>query len=472
MKTQGLPGEFLLLFVIFIWLLYSLALLSDIRNKLNIWCFISGMLFSLGVLKEYLYFFFIPYLEQYFNVLFPKHIILSVYSVMTALLYYMAMPCVLIFSFHFYGLNKKNITLFRILCIVIFIPSIIYAICCPFIHTRYYQLHSRTYYISVAAYNWFYGIISTILIIIPLIKNRLTFQFRQYKMVALIVLLPIWYWLFTAFTMQIVDFPSNSKLWQGNVLIVFILLIYYLNNIFKEGVWGTRLIRQTYDWFGYSKIPLKNSQYLSHTLKNELAKISWCANILKASGENNKQAIEIIENSVEHLTLFISRTQFYSDEISLSLDYVNIARLFDECISSTSLLSDKNIKIISSADNTPLLCDREHIREVLNNLVLNASESLSCNGYIYLRYCVQEKKHRAIIEISDNGCGIAKEDIDHIFDPYYSSKTSFSHLGLGLYYCYNVMDKHHGSIKVKSTPDEGTTFFLFFPLKHHKGVQE
>ena len=77
MKIQGLPGEFLLLFVIFIWLLFILTLLSDIHNKLNFWCFISGMIFSLGVLKEYLYFCLVPYLKEQFVELIWKQDLLN-----------------------------------------------------------------------------------------------------------------------------------------------------------------------------------------------------------------------------------------------------------------------------------------------------------------------------------------------------------------------------------------------------------
>ena len=468
MKIEGLPGEFLLLFVIFIWLLFILTLLSDIHNKLNIWCFISGMIFSLGVLKEYLYFCLVPFLNLQLSTPLPESLVLAVYSVMTAFLYYLAMPCVMIFGFYFFGLDRKNPPLFRLLCLLIFIPSIIFAICCPYIQTRDFQLNSQAYYIIVAVYNWIYGIISTVLIVAPLIRERLTFQHKQHKMVSVIVLVPIWYWLLTAFIFQILQFPSNSKLWQGNILIVFILLIYYMKNIFKEGIWGTRLIRQTYDWFGNSKIILKNSQYLSHTLKNELAKITWCTNILKSSGENDKETVAIIENSVEHLMQFISRTRLYSDEIVLKPEAADVSRLFSECIANAPYLSDVGIKLQTRADAMPLMCDREHMREVMNNLLHNACEACEPGSTIRLGYFALPKKRAAIIEVSDNGCGIAKEDLPHIFDPYYTKKPSFSHLGLGLYYCYSVMDKHHGSIKVKSRPGRGTTFLLYFPLKRQK----
>lgn len=52
----GLPSLYLLLFVLVIWVVFALILLADARNKLNQWCFIGGMAFSVGVFKEYLYY--------------------------------------------------------------------------------------------------------------------------------------------------------------------------------------------------------------------------------------------------------------------------------------------------------------------------------------------------------------------------------------------------------------------------------
>lgn len=473
MSQQGLPGEFLLLFVLLIWLLFILTFLSDTHNKLNFWCFFSGMIFSLGVFKEYLYFILKPYLNAQYPGIITEEFSLIIYSVMTALLYYFAMPCVLIFSFYFSGLNQKNPRLFKVLCLLIFIPAVIFGIIFPYTQTRHFQTTSRTYYILVAVYNWVYGIIGTSMIIRPLITERLTFQYRQRKMVSVNVLLPIWYWLFTAFAAPIIHFPSNSKLWQGNILIIFILLIYYLRNVFKEGIWGTRLTRQTYDWFGNSKIIQKNAQYLSHTLKNELAKITWCTGILKKSDDVQRRELDIIDNSVEHLLQFVNKTRIYSADIVLKPDFFNVSELFQECIDNLSLSKEaKNIRFHWKADSLPLYGDREHLREVLNNLLMNGYEAVSKDGLIDMDYKTYPKKHTAVIQISDNGCGISEEELLYIFDPYFTKKSSSAHLGLGLYYCYNVMDKHHGSIRVKSTPDKGTSFFLYFPIKRTKNVHK
>ena len=74
--------------------------------------------------------------------------------------------------------------------------------------------------------------------------------------------------------------------------------------------------------------------------------------------------------------------------------------------------------------------------------------------------------------MSDNGCGMDSETAEHIFEPYYTTKNGEKNLGLGLYYCWNVMNAHGGSIRVSSEPGAGSTFTLLFPIKRPKRKKE
>ena len=97
-NSKGLPGEFILLFTILIWLLFFLVYLGNRHSKLNRWCFISGMCFSMGVLKEYLYFTLFPVLCQEYPWLMNDALSLNIYSLLTAVMYYYAMPSAIIFA--------------------------------------------------------------------------------------------------------------------------------------------------------------------------------------------------------------------------------------------------------------------------------------------------------------------------------------------------------------------------------------
>ena len=106
MEVTGFPTELLLLFTLLIWGLYFLIFYSSPKNKVNQWCCICGFLLSIGVLKEYIYYSGIFYAKEVllFGVCYPLDELLN--SILTAVLYYVAMPCVMIFSFHFCHLES------------------------------------------------------------------------------------------------------------------------------------------------------------------------------------------------------------------------------------------------------------------------------------------------------------------------------------------------------------------------------
>ncbi|MDB5783915.1 ATP-binding protein, partial [Caballeronia mineralivorans] len=69
------------------------------------------------------------------------------------------------------------------------------------------------------------------------------------------------------------------------------------------------------------------------------------------------------------------------------------------------------------------------------------------------------------IEISDTGCGIEKENLSRIFDPFYTTKPVGKGTGLGLSLSYGIIQKHDGTLEVESKVGKGTTFRLGLPIK-------
>ena len=112
----------LLIFTLLIWVLYFLIYYSSPRNKVNRWCGIGGVLLSIGVLKEYLYYsgIFAGMEVELFGVV--NRYTYSLNSILTAVLYYTAMPCVMIFSFYFCHLEKRWPRLMTCLKFLVFLP--------------------------------------------------------------------------------------------------------------------------------------------------------------------------------------------------------------------------------------------------------------------------------------------------------------------------------------------------------------
>ena len=91
--SDGTPGELLLVLTLLIWAIFAMILFSNAKSRLNIWCFCSGMLFSVGALKEYLFYTLGPVLID--SGIWTSGFSETLYSLLSAVFYYLSMPCLL-----------------------------------------------------------------------------------------------------------------------------------------------------------------------------------------------------------------------------------------------------------------------------------------------------------------------------------------------------------------------------------------
>jgi signal transduction histidine kinase len=130
-------------------------------------------------------------------------------------------------------------------------------------------------------------------------------------------------------------------------------------------------------------------------------------------------------------------------------------------------------------DLPPVLVDRQQIKQILLNLFLNALEALPERGGL-----LTVKTHRLTksprdpwvqVEVTDNGPGISPADLEHIFDPFFSTKhvsTEREGTGLGLTIVHQIVQEHSGYIEVTSEVGKGTTFLVNLPVNPHQFVEK
>ena len=110
----------------------------------------------------------------------------------------------------------------------------------------------------------------------------------------------------------------------------------------------------------------------------------------------------------------------------------------------------------------PVYMDENKIREVFVNLLSNAIHATSTGGMVFLRSKLSPSGDLVVLEVEDTGKGIPAELLEHIFDPFFSTKGTEG-TGLGLSISYGIIKKHKGTIKVKSKAGAGTTFTIELP---------
>jgi signal transduction histidine kinase len=121
----------------------------------------------------------------------------------------------------------------------------------------------------------------------------------------------------------------------------------------------------------------------------------------------------------------------------------------------------------------PVDIDEGRIGQVINNLLINANQAMPDGGLIDVRvenietddgtgpFLPLKAGEYVRISVEDHGIGIPEENLQKIFDPYFTTKQKGN--GLGLFTCYSIMKKHDGHIAVESSPGVGTTFYVYIP---------
>ena len=114
-------------------------------------------------------------------------------------------------------------------------------------------------------------------------------------------------------------------------------------------------------------------------------------------------------------------------------------------------------------DLPDVYCIPSQINQVFMNLLTNAAQAIEKHGKIVLRS--RQEDQFVWIEVEDDGSGISTEVIDHIFEPFYTTKDVGKGTGLGLSLSWGIVQRHHGKIEVRSTLGRGSTFRVTLPIK-------
>lgn len=172
-----------------------------------------------------------------------------------------------------------------------------------------------------------------------------------------------------------------------------------------------------------------------------------------------ERAVLRCKNIVQNL-LDYSRQDLHEPKKQISLnDVVKNSQAYMD-------LSSKEYEVqvqVNLQEDLPLLVGQSGpLQQVFLNLFTNALQAVDKgSGEIYVS--TQVKDGLVSLQIKDNGCGMNPEEVDRIFEPYFTTKKQGEGTGLGLSICYKIVHEHHGKIQVESKKGEGTIMSLVFP---------
>jgi signal transduction histidine kinase len=173
---------------------------------------------------------------------------------------------------------------------------------------------------------------------------------------------------------------------------------------------------------------------------------------------------------VDRISSLVTELLEFARPSDPKLELEDINAILDGMILLVSTETKKkqiNITKHYSPDLTPAQIDREQIKQVFLNILLNAIEATQENGKIVVKtrpFTKPGGEPYVQIEFTDTGCGIPDEYLEDIFNPFFTTKSTGS--GLGLSISNQIIQDHRGYIDVESRVGKGSSFFINLPVNH------
>jgi two-component system, NtrC family, sensor kinase len=211
---------------------------------------------------------------------------------------------------------------------------------------------------------------------------------------------------------------------------------------------------------------------LSHSIKNILQALRGGADVVEMGlrGGNITQAAKgwrVVDRNLEKIYNLTMNLLAYSRPREPRMEPINPKVLIDECLELMSTAAaEKGVMAVAvvDPDHPAFPADPDGLHQVLMNLLINALDAVEPQKGLIRVVCKYDSENKqTMIEVIDNGVGIAPSMMNHMFELFHSTKGNRG-TGLGLAVAKKIVDEHDGSISVKSKQGEGTTFTIRLPV--------
>jgi two-component system, sporulation sensor kinase B len=448
--------------VIFVLLLVVAALFfaTSPRNPGNRWAAYTLLSTGCGFLRLSLE-------SSYVERLYGLHLMpLLTYHLFTNAIKITAFVSVAIFPFCFivYALYtsgvvpKRHVRLFQY---VLGIPVVLQALYNPLIPREKADFVELLFWVAP------YLIGGSVILIIGALRKTDPLLRQSRAVAAIFFVPPVIIDLFAGYISAVIDMPDLVLLNTSFGVAAFVLFVVFAT---KTGILGLRIRLERQQLHAAMTGHAPGTAKLNHALKNQIGKIHLHLSRMQqliGLGEiiTLESQIQRIADSADHLLNMTNRMEWQTREMLLTEGEHQLIPLIDLALTHP-LLSERMIRVTTRYPlDVILLCDSTHVREMFTNLVINAAEAATDRGLLEIALEFNRNDGLTVM-VSDDGHGIPDELLPKVIQPFFTTKAKgANNFGLGLSYCYQVMQKHGGSLSIGKWQDKGTTVILSFPSR-------
>ena len=210
------------------------------------------------------------------------------------------------------------------------------------------------------------------------------------------------------------------------------------------------------------------SARIAHDLRNPMSTIKNAIALIKFQIQeidaNTLTKFELIDAAITRMTHQIDEVLDYVSPKPLTLVHIQISQVLENSING--MIIPATIQIFLPKNSFEILCDPYKMEVVLVNMITNAIQAMEGKGSITID--VSEDSKAVMMSVADTGPGIPAEELPKIFEPLFTTRMVGT--GLGLTSCKSIVEKHGGTINVKTEIGNGTTFTIILPKKQEINV--
>jgi PAS domain S-box-containing protein len=182
--------------------------------------------------------------------------------------------------------------------------------------------------------------------------------------------------------------------------------------------------------------------------------------------EDFKRYLHLSVREAQRCGMIVNNLLSFSRQQQIETKKIDLCEMFQRIVALTQhKMTLSNIDLILDFESTPLevLGDYTQIQQCFTNFIFNAMEAMPKGGQLTIKAGINDVPPGVWVTVTDTGVGIPRENMDKIFEPFFSTKTEVSGVGLGLAMVYGIIKAHKGRITVESQINQGTTFHIILP---------